>query len=219
MRYGEVLTRLEAWSGARPAVLPRPPAALIPIRLDGGPVLPGPAPEAAPARAAAVLVLVVPLADDSAGIVLTERVDRGGHHAGEMSLPGGSAEPNDPDPTATALREAGEEVGLDPAAAGLRVIGPLETFWIPVSNFRVTPVLAVVARRPGLVASPDEVARVVVAPLTAFLPGAEIAIVDRVVGGRSLRFGAYPVGGLLVWGATARILGQLGAILAPSPPA
>ena len=53
---------------------------------------------------------------DEAGdarLVLTERVDRGGHHSGEVSFPGGRAEPGDADLVATALREAAEEVGLD----------------------------------------------------------------------------------------------------------
>jgi 8-oxo-dGTP pyrophosphatase MutT (NUDIX family) len=165
-------------------------------------------------RPASVLVLLYP---DEAGetlVVLTERVDRGGHHSGEVSFPGGSAEPDDADVAATALREAAEEVGLDAHAAGVTVIGQLEPFWIPVSNFRVTPILATAERRPEFVANPSEVARIVEAPVRAFLPDGEIEIVERDVRGWPLRFGAYPIDGLRVWGATARILGQLGALLA-----
>jgi 8-oxo-dGTP pyrophosphatase MutT (NUDIX family) len=166
------------------------------------------------ARASAVLVLLVPDAGGEACVVLTERVDRGGHHSGEVSFPGGSAEPGDADAPATALREAAEEVGLDAAAAGVRVIGLLEPFWIPVSNFRVTPVLAIATRRPVLLAAPDEVARIVVVPVSAFVPGAPISVVDRIVRDWPLRYGAYEVAGLHIWGATARILGQLGALVA-----
>ncbi|HEX5452091.1 MAG TPA: hypothetical protein VFW86_06835, partial [Candidatus Limnocylindrales bacterium] len=109
-----------------------------------------------------------------------------------------------------------EEVGLDAAAAGVTVVGVLEPFWIPVSNFRVHPVIAVAARRPELRASPDEVASIVHAPLAAFLPGAPIEIIEATIRGMRLRYGAYPIGRHLVWGATARVLGQLGALLAGS---
>lgn len=164
-------------------------------------------------RPAAVLVLVVPDDDGEARIVLTERTTGGRHHSGEISFPGGRAEPEDADLVATALREAAEEIGLRPADAGLRVAGALEPFWIPISNYLVTPVVAIAAVRPSLVAAPDEVARIIEAPLAAFLDGAPIEIVERTIDDWTIRYGAYVVEGLSVWGATARILGQLGAIL------
>jgi 8-oxo-dGTP pyrophosphatase MutT (NUDIX family) len=154
---------------------------------------------------------------DDAGdarVVLTERVIRDGHHSGEVSFPGGRAEPDDADLAATALREAAEEVALDPAAAGVRVIGELDRFWIPVSNFDVTPILALADRRPDLSASPDEVARIIEPRIATFLPDAPVAIIEQTIRGWPLRYGAYRVDGLVVWGATARILNQLGAILA-----
>jgi hypothetical protein len=92
-------------------------------------------------------------------------------------------------------------------------IGRLETFWIPVSCYRVQPILAVADRSPALRPSPDEVAAIIRAPLAAFVPPAPIRIVESTVREWSLRYGAYPVGDHLVWGATARILGQLGALL------
>ncbi|MDQ6796208.1 MAG: CoA pyrophosphatase [Chloroflexota bacterium] len=156
---------------------------------------------------------MIPGDDGEALVVLTERVDRGGHHSGEVSFPGGKAEATDENATSTALREATEEVGLDAAAAGVRIIGQLEPFWIPVSDFRVTPVLAVADRRPVFVASADEVARIVEAPVDAFLAGAHIEIVERTVRDWPLRYGGYRIDGLHVWGATARILGQLGAVI------
>jgi 8-oxo-dGTP pyrophosphatase MutT (NUDIX family) len=166
---------------------------------------------------AAVLVLIAPdrepAEDAEAEVILIQRVDRGGHHSGEMSLPGGRVEPDDGSSAEAALREAAEEVALDAVAAGLRVVGELETFWIPVSGYRVTPVLGVAARRPELSPSPDEVVSIVRAPLDAFLPSAEIELVETIVRDFPLRFGAYPVQGHRVWGATARILGQLGALL------
>ena len=170
------------------------------------------------ARAAAVLVLIAPSRDADpdavAEVILIRRVDRGGPHAGDIALPGGRVEADDADMAAAALREAAEEVGLDPEAAEVRIVGELETFWIPISDYRVTPVLAIAGRRPELHASPDEVEEIFWAPLAAFLAGAPIELVETEVRGFPLRFGAYPANGLRVWGATARILGQLGALLA-----
>lgn len=215
MEFVDAAARL----AALPDRLPPPPAALIPVRTDGV-ARPLATLDPATVKPAAVLVLIVPDDDGEARVVLTERVDRGGHHSGEVSFPGGRAEDGDAGPAATALREAAEEIGLDAAAAGVRVVGLLDPFWIPVSDYRVTPVLALAGSRPALVASPHEVARIVEAPLAAFVPGARIRIVERTIRDWPLRYGAYPVDGLLVWGATARILGQLGALLAdPGRPA
>jgi 8-oxo-dGTP pyrophosphatase MutT (NUDIX family) len=189
----------------------------MPMRLDDG-ELRWPLSSAEPdtARPAAVLVLIAPDSDRpdaDAEVILIRRVNRGGHHSGDVALPGGRQETNDRDAAAAALREAAEEVGLDPAACGLRVVGELETFWIPVSDYRVTPVLAIASRRPDLRPSPDEVDAIVRAPLGAFLPGAPIEVVETEIRGYALRFGAYPTAGLRVWGATGRILGQVGALL------
>jgi len=171
----------------------------------------------ADARPAAVLVLVIPETQDGEGVadvVLIERSTGGAHHSGEVSFPGGRAEDGDADLVETALREAREEIGLDPDAAEVRVVGTVEPFWIPVSNFSVTAVVAVAGRRPALSASPDEVAAIVEAPLSAFVPPAPIEIVERDLGEWRVRYGGYRIGELHVWGATARILGQLGAYLA-----
>jgi 8-oxo-dGTP pyrophosphatase MutT (NUDIX family) len=165
------------------------------------------------ARPAAVLVLIFPDADGVARLVLTERADRGGHHSGEVSFPGGRAEAGDADIVATALREAAEEVGLDVAQAGVRVLGTLSLQWIPVSNFTVTPVVAVAERRPVLVPQASEVAAILEPPVAAFLPGGELVRVRRVIRGWDLEYSAYPVDGLNVWGMTARVLGGLGAWL------
>jgi 8-oxo-dGTP pyrophosphatase MutT (NUDIX family) len=210
VQFAEAVARLRDL----PDVLPPPPDALMPVRTDGvTDWRPKVSLESLTTRPASVLVLLFPDETGETRVVLTERVDRGGHHSGEVSFPGGSAEPGDADVADTALREAAEEVGLDPDAAGVSVLGQLEPFWIPVSNFRVTPILATAAQRPQLVANPTEVARIVEAPLAAFLPDGEIEIVERDVRGWPLRYGGYRIDGLHVWGATARILGQLGALL------
>jgi len=212
MRFDEVLRRLEPL----PEVLPEGPEALIPVFTDTGGQRPRPPWDAADAsaRPAAVLVLIFPDDAGAARLVLTERADRGGHHSGEVSFPGGRAEPGDVDVVATALREAAEEVGLDTVAAGVRVLGILTTQWIPVSNFTVTPVVAVAERRPLMTPQPSEVAAILEAPVSAFLPDGELVWVEREIRGWHLRYAAYPIDGLAVWGMTARVLGGLGAWLA-----
>lgn len=211
MRFATSLQRLTEAANTG-TTLPIGPEALGVTFLDGR-LRPRVDPTAT-ARAASVLVLVFPDPDGEARVVLTERLSYDGHHSGEVSLPGGKAEVHDVDIAATALREAAEEVGLDPEAAGVRVVGILGRFVIPVSDFDVTPVVAVAARRPVFVASAAEVARIVEPPVARFLPGAPITMVERTIGEWPLRYGAYDVDGLSVWGATARILSQLGAVLA-----
>ena len=189
----------------------------MPVRVDGEPWK-APIEGMAGARAAGVLVLVAPDAAGEARVVLIERTSYDGHHSGEVSFPGGAAEAGDATLVDTAIREAIEEIALDPPAIGLRVVGELEPFWIPVSNFRVTPVLAVADRLQAWTPDPREVARVIEAPVAAFLPDAPIRTMERDVREWRIRYGAYVVeeiadDGPGVWGATARILGQLGALL------
>ena len=212
MRFEVVVERLSEL----PDPLPSPLDALMPVRLDGIERRPArwPQDREIPGRPAAVLVLLYPDEDGEARVVLIERPTHDGHHhSGEVSFPGGKAEPEDDDAVATALREAAEEVGLDPERDDVRVLGTLDRFWIPVSDFAVTPVLALTDRRPELTPSPAEVVRIVEPTLDRFLPEAPIAFVERTVRGWPLRYAHFEVDGLSVWGATARVLSQLGAVV------
>jgi 8-oxo-dGTP pyrophosphatase MutT (NUDIX family) len=212
MRFEDVVRRLERV----PTAMTAGPEALIPIVAETGAPRPRPPWDetAPPGRPAAVLILLYPDEAGEARVVLTERADRGGHHSGEVSFPGGRAEPEDADLVATALREANEEVGLDAGREGVRVLGSLPVHRIPVSNFAVTPVVAAAERRPTLTAQPAEVATILEPPIAAFLPGAELVTVERDIRGWRVRYAAYPVDGLAVWGMTAMVLGGLGAHLA-----
>ncbi len=205
-----------------PDPLPPPAAVMMPVLMGGTYARPPAMPRSAGSgRPAAVLVLLYPDEQGEARVVLIERTTGDGHHSGEVSFPGGKSEPEDADLAATALREASEEVALDPVAAGVRVVGQLDRMWIPVSDFDVTPIVALADRAPGLVPSPFEVARIIEAPVARFLPDAPVTMVERTIRDWPLRYGSYELDGVSVWGATARILSQLGAILAlaEQPPA
>ena len=213
MRFDDAAARLAQLASAQE--LPAGPDVLMPQVLDGRVRSLLDVPDSA--RPAAVLVLVFPDEEGLARLVLTERVTYDGYHSGEVSFPGGKAEPGDADPGATALREAAEEVGLDAAESGVAIVGVLERVWIPVSDYHITPVVALAERSPALVADPLEVSRILTPPVDTFLPDAAVEVVERTVRGWPLRYGGYRVDGLHVWGATARILGQLGAVLGGAP--
>jgi 8-oxo-dGTP pyrophosphatase MutT (NUDIX family) len=211
VRFDDVVARLEPL----PDVLPSAADALTSIvRTDSDWVRPERPPVDRATRPASVLVLVFPDETGEARLVLIERTSHDGHHSGEVSFPGGKAEPGDAAEAATALREAAEEVALDTLAAGVRVVGTLERFWIPVSDFQVTPIVAVAERAPVLAPDPREVARILLPPVRTFLPDAPVEVVERTIRDWPLRFGAYTVDGLTVWGATARVLSQLGRVVA-----
>jgi 8-oxo-dGTP pyrophosphatase MutT (NUDIX family) len=210
VRFDLVEVRLDTL----PDPLPAPLDTLMPVPVDGIERRWSRPTDDLPGRPAAVLVLLYPDPAGDTRVVLIERpTEDGRHHSGEVSFPGGKAEPDDPDAVATALREASEEVGLDPVIARVRIVGTLDRFWIPVSDFAVTPVVALAPRRPDLVAEPAEVARILEPPLARFLPDAPVTMVERTIRGWALRYGHYEVDGLSVWGATARVLSQLGAVI------
>ena len=211
MRFEDVAARL----ATLPDTLPPGPRDLIPLVIAGERP-PRPPAWATPGRSrdAAVLVLLYPDAAGEALVLLTERPSGDLRHSGEISCPGGAVDHADGSIVAAALREAREEVGLDPGSAGLRVVGQLDPVDIPVSGFHVVPVLAVADRRPRLVGDAREVAAILEVPLAHFVPPAPVRVIEEDRGGWRLRYGAYEVAGHTVWGATARILGQLGAVLA-----
>ena len=170
-----------------------------------------------PTRDAAALILLYPGAAGEAHIVLMVRPGGDHIHAGQVALPGGKREDGDTFPEGTALREACEEVGLDAGAAGVTTLGVLETIDVRVSGFMLVPVLAIAEREPNLEADEREVAELLTVPVRHFLPDAPVEVVEEDRGGWLLRYGAYPVAGHRVWGATGRALGQLGAVLGPEP--
>jgi 8-oxo-dGTP pyrophosphatase MutT (NUDIX family) len=224
MRFDDVAARLRALPDPLPAGAELLNPELISGQLPAAPGSPRITPRVDDAglsaeayRPSAVLVLVFPDETGEARVLLTARPEADIRHPGQIAFPGGATEPGDADPVATALREAREEVGLDEAAAGVEVVGKLDPTVIPVSGFRLVPVVALAARRPILTPDAREVRAIFDAPVEPFLPGAPIEIVERDIGpGVRIRYGAFDVDGYRIWGATGRILGQLGAVLEAS---
>ena len=156
-------------------------------------------------REAAIVVPVV-TRSSGAGILFTKRADHLSDHPGQMAFPGGGREPDDEDLLGTALREAIEEIGLDPKA--VHIVGRLDDIRT-VTNYSVRPFVGRIPDR-EYVPNDEEVAEVVV------LPVAELTDLDNYESEHrdhphygEIRLHFFYVDGYTVWGATARMLVQL----------
>jgi 8-oxo-dGTP pyrophosphatase MutT (NUDIX family) len=167
-----------------------------------------------PARAAATLLLLYPGLDGELTMPLTVRHSELRAHAGEISLPGGAADPADASLEATAVREAWEEVGVEPSA--VTIIGALDDVWIPVSNFELRPFVGTTTLRPSFAPHSDEVAEIVELPARHVL--AEGSVGEELIEGPGwqLRAAVYRYDGHRIWGATARTLAMFAAVLQES---
>ena len=230
MIFAEVLARLEA--GLR-TPLPGPPAqdrlAPVPRREWPAGVKP------ARARDAAGLLLVFPKEKtaetaenaekdislrtprsprffpnrDTAHIILTVRSDRV-RHSGQVSLPGGVVDPGETYEQA-AMREAHEEVAL--ALDQVRVLGPLTPLDIPVSGFRLHPIVATLPVRPRLTPSDAEVARILEIGIEELLNPQHFVTAERHRDGVAFTVPAFRIRGVEIWGATAMVLAEFLALL------
>ncbi|HEY8018263.1 MAG TPA: CoA pyrophosphatase [Actinomycetota bacterium] len=162
---------------------------------------PDPAPEPAEGdRLAAVLAPLV-LAPEPA-LIFTERAADLSRHAGEVSFPGGLQDPGET-LVETALREAHEEIGLDPSLPDL--VGALPAVHTTVSGILVVPFLGMLDRVPALTVSDGEIAEVLTVPV------ARLADLERPMelarpGGDTWHGWAYELGGHTIWGATGWML-------------
>ncbi|GIG63873.1 NUDIX hydrolase [Phytomonospora endophytica] len=163
------------------------------------------APPNAEGRHSAVLILFGEGAHEGQtgpDVLICQRAANMNNHAGQPAFPGGGSEPGDTDAVATALREANEEVGLDPAS--VVVVTSLPEVWISVSNFRVTPVLAWWRDpHPVHARQREEVASVVRVPVSELVDPANRVRAKHPSGYVGP---AFQVRDLLVWGFTAGIL-------------
>ena len=155
--------------------------------------------------AAAVLM---PIVDHPAGltVIFTRRTTHLKAHSGQVSFPGGRAEPDDPTPEFTALREAREEIGL--AADRVEVLARLPDYHTR-TGFRVTPVVGLVTPPLALVPDPREVEQVFEVPLAYLLDPANHHRETRELQGRRVGYYVMRHGGHTIWGATAGMLVNL----------
>ncbi len=144
-------------------------------------------------------------ADDLVHSVFTRRRDDLRRHPGEVSFPGGRRDPQDAGLLDTALREAHEEIGLPPEAVA--VVGALEPTPTIASGYAIYPFVGVI--EPGHVWDPAaaEVAEMIELTLDDLRDGYAIRPVTR--SGMTFQTDTYVVGDILIWGATARIVGNL----------
>ncbi|MEU8328394.1 CoA pyrophosphatase [Micromonospora sp. NPDC048839] len=156
-------------------------------------------------RESAVLVLLGEQPGVGPDVLVLQRAATLRTHAGQPAFPGGAADPEDADVRATALREANEEVGLDPTS--VTVLAELPKLWIPVSDFVVTPVLAWWHEpHPVHPREPAEVAHVARLPVSELVDPANRLRVRHPSGWIGPAFSAR---GMLVWGFTAGVLATL----------
>lgn len=158
-----------------------------------------------PFVAAAVLVPIVER--PRPGLILTRRRDGLRRHAGEISFPGGRLDPADADAVAGALREAQEEIALPPEAVD--VLGQLDPI-IVGTGYIVTPVVGVVAPDLPLVPQESEVAGIFEAPLDFLTNPANQRLETAEFAGRARSFYVIQWAQRRIWGATARMLVELG---------
>jgi 8-oxo-dGTP pyrophosphatase MutT (NUDIX family) len=204
MRFTDVVDQLDA---AFQRELPgaRAHAVLAPVPRRDWP--PGFSP--ARVRHAAGLLLIFPV-DDRAHLVLTVRADTLGRHSGQVSLPGGVVEPGETYQQA-ALREAHEEIGLP--LEGIRVVGALTPIDIPVSGFRLHPIVGVQDTRPALTPADDEVARILEVDLDALIDPSCLRATERERDGRMFTIPGFHLGRDEIWGATAMVLAECLALI------
>lgn len=162
-------------------------------------------PEGRKLRAAGVLVPIL-VEQGCAKLILTKRSSALKHHPGQIAFPGGKRDDGDVDISATALREAREEIGLDPA--NVEILGQLpghET----VTSFSVTPVVARILNPFQPIPEVGEVEEVFQVPMDHVLAVTRFSVQGRRWRGSLRKYYTVPYGPYYIWGATARILRTL----------
>jgi 8-oxo-dGTP pyrophosphatase MutT (NUDIX family) len=161
------------------------------------------------ARAAAALLLLYP-GDDDVLVPLTLRASGLRTHAGQVSLPGGATDPGET-LAAAALREAHEEIGVDPGV--VHVLGELTPVHVLVSGFTLHPVVGVTYTRPAFRPSRGEVEAVLEVSIDLLTDASRIGRGVRVREGQAVEYPYFDLIGHQVWGATAMVLGEFICLL------
>ncbi|NKX44964.1 CoA pyrophosphatase [Roseicyclus persicicus] len=164
-------------------------------------------PEGRVLKPAAVLIGV-----QAGRVILTKRASHLAHHPGQIAFPGGKVDATDADPVAAALREAQEEIGLDPGAVEVVATMPAHE---TVTGYMVNPVIARISEDFRPTPEPGEVAEVFRVPLPLLMDPAAYRVEHRRWRGVWRRYYVVPYGPYYIWGATARMLRTLADRVAP----
>jgi len=148
---------------------------------------------------------------------LIQRPDYGGVHGGQIGLPGGKEEPHDQDRIATAIRETGEEIGVD--VTQINVLGIMTELYVQASNYNVLPVLGYFPHIPEYYPDPLEVSDVIECSLDELLND-DIMKEKELIVQKNLKIRApyFEIDGHTVWGATAMMLSEFKIILKEMKP-
>jgi 8-oxo-dGTP pyrophosphatase MutT (NUDIX family) len=162
-----------------------------------------PDPRAKPGPATRIAAVLLPVIDGpDPGMVFTRRTDDLPRHPGEISFPGGMQEESDADAREAALREAEEELGIDPRA--VEMLGALPPVHTVVSAILIVPFVGMLWERPRFRPDVGEIAEVLEFPVSRLLEAE--APVEWPIGDQVYRGFAYELDGNTIWGATAAIL-------------
>jgi 8-oxo-dGTP pyrophosphatase MutT (NUDIX family) len=165
-------------------------------------------PETAGSGIAAAVLVPLLAENGELHLLFTKRSETLPHHRGQVAFPGGRhVADDDPSLLATALREAEEEIGLDPARVDvLGALAPIHTF---ASNFLITPYVGVVPHPYDYTANPYEVAEIFTVPLASLQAPGAMREEEWQWQGRTVPVIAYRHGAHVIWGATQRITADL----------
>ena len=174
-------------------------------------LLKSPAPKSTPRKSGVLILLFPSVETGDLCLVLTRRTDSVADHKGQISLPGGAVDENDPSIAHTAMRETCEEVGV--CSDALRILGPLTPIYIPPSDFCVQPYVAYMSQPLQFVPQPEEVAEIFQVPLPYFLDEQNVVVEEWFLDDEVKQVPFFNVYGHKVWGATAVVIAEFVAVL------
>lgn len=164
-----------------------------------------------PQQKSAVLILIyIDKISNRPHIVLTLRSKQLRNHSGQVSFPGGKMDKADKNLEETALREASEEIGID-RNLNIEIIGKLSPLLIPITGFKVYPIVAFISEMPKFIINPNEVEKLLLVAVDDLVSTANVKekVFAKTSSSKGHQAPYFEVNGVEIWGATAMILSEL----------